>query len=107
MDSRYIEHSFINEKSIEERKYQINIVKDTINQNSLVVLPTGLGKTVIAALHIANVLEKNSDKNCIILAPTRVLVNQHYNFLLDKMNVSEDDIKFITGEDFYEERIEK
>ena len=107
MDSRYIEHSFINEKSIEERKYQVNIVKDTINQNSLVVLPTGLGKTVIAALHIANVLEKNSDKNCIILAPTRVLVNQHYNFLLDKMNVSEDEVKFITGEDFYEERIEK
>ena len=107
MDSRYIEHSFINEKSIEERKYQINIVRDTINQNSLVVLPTALGKTVIAALHIANCLEKDSKKNCVILAPTRVLVNQHYNFLLDKLNVPEDDIMFITGEDFYEERIEK
>ncbi|MCZ7362044.1 MAG: DEAD/DEAH box helicase, partial [Candidatus Methanoperedens sp.] len=67
--------------------------------SSMIVLPTGLGKTAISLLAMANCLKKYPDKRCIILAPTRVLVHQHYDFLLKHLNIGADRIGVITGED--------
>jgi Fanconi anemia group M protein len=49
--------SFLTPGKIESRKYQIDIANKCINKNSLVVLPTGLGKTIIAILVAAKSLE--------------------------------------------------
>ena len=55
----------------------MSLAKDASNQNSLVVLPTGLGKTTIALQVIVDYLSK-AKGGVLFLAPTRVLVNQHY-----------------------------
>ena len=79
----------------------MSLAKDASNQNSLVVLPTGLGKTTIALQVIVDYLSK-AKGGVLFLAPTRVLVNQHYEFL--KENVLLDDIGIITGEDLIAKR---
>ncbi len=58
------------------RLYQQTILNTTLNKNTLVVLPTGLGKTHIA---IALAALKVSAGKVLILAPTLPLVNQHKN----------------------------
>jgi Fanconi anemia group M protein len=47
-----------------------------LKEDLLVVLPTGLGKTIIAALLAAEAL-RGSDGKVLVLAPTRPLVQQH------------------------------
>ncbi len=37
-----------------ERRYQVEIIKQALLQNTLVCLPTGLGKTLIAAVVMHN-----------------------------------------------------
>ena len=78
--TQYLEKKYIQKNSIEQRDYQVNLANQAINENCIIVLPTGLGKTAIALHVIAEYLSKGT--GCILfLAPTRVLVNQHYEFL--------------------------
>ncbi|PIV70046.1 MAG: hypothetical protein COS08_02320, partial [Euryarchaeota archaeon CG01_land_8_20_14_3_00_38_12] len=74
----YVEHPLIKTDSIEKRDYQINIAKSCMEKSTLVVLPTGMGKTIVALLVIA---EKIKEGKVLFLAPTKPLVEQHYNFL--------------------------
>ena len=64
--------------SIEYREYQVRMADACLKRNSLVILPTGLGKTVVALLAAADVLDKG--RKVLILAPTKPLVEQHYEF---------------------------
>lgn len=57
------------------RIYQQSIFANSLNKNSLVVLPTGLGKTVIS-LMLAIYYFNQSGKKVLFLAPTRPLVEQ-------------------------------
>ena len=97
----YIEKKYIQKNSVEKRDYQINLANQAMLENCIVVLPTGLGKTTIALHVIAEYLSKKSNR-ILFLAPTRVLVNQHFDFL--KQNLLLDDITLITGEDTVEKR---
>ena len=101
MLTKNVEHEFIVPDSIEVRDYQINLAQQAKTENSLVVLPTGLGKTTIALHVIADFLSKRKG-GILFLAPTRVLANQHYEFL--KNTVRLDDITLITGEDLLAKR---
>jgi len=92
----YIEKKYVQKNSIEKRDYQVNLANQAIEENCIVVLPTGLGKTAIALHVIAEYLSKGTG-GALFLAPTRVLVHQHYEFL--KSNLTLDDISLITGED--------
>lgn len=73
----FVEHPWINSKTIEKRYYQDAIAKVACTGNTLCVIPTGLGKTNIATLVIADCLAKDSNKKILFMAPTRPLVNQH------------------------------
>ncbi|PIN77242.1 hypothetical protein COV15_02755 [Candidatus Woesearchaeota archaeon CG10_big_fil_rev_8_21_14_0_10_34_12] len=64
---------------ISPREYQIKIYENCKNQNCLVILPTGTGKTLIALMLSIYVLEKNKGK-ILFLAPTRPLAEQHLNY---------------------------
>lgn len=87
--------------SIEKRDYQVNLANQAIQENCIVVLPTGLGKTAVALQVIAEYLAKGTG-GILFLAPTRVLVNQHYEFLKEHLTI--DDISLITGEDIIQKR---
>ena len=65
-------------QNTEPRIYQQVIFSECVssNANTLVVLPTGLGKTVIMAYLCAYSLNKSPDKQVLILTPTRPLVHQ-------------------------------
>lgn len=58
------------------RTYQLNIVKKALFDNVLVALPTGLGKTFIAAVVILNMFRWFPQGKIIFVAPTRPLVAQ-------------------------------
>ncbi|MDE1861861.1 MAG: DEAD/DEAH box helicase [Thaumarchaeota archaeon] len=96
MASRFVEHPLIKKSSIEYRDYQANLARQAIDQNCLVVLPTGLGKTAVALQVMVDFLSKRTG-GVLFLAPTRVLANQHFEFL--KSNLLLDDVTLITGED--------
>lgn len=58
------------------REYQKNLFEEAKDKSSLLVLPTGLGKTIVAAMIIDYVIKEEED-TCLFLAPTRPLVEQH------------------------------
>ena len=94
--AEYITHKFIKPNLVESREYQIALANQAKLENCLVVLPTGLGKTTVALQVIAEYLSRGQG-GVLFLAPTRVLTNQHYEFLKNNLNL--DDIGLLTGED--------
>ncbi len=81
----------------EPRLYQ-EIIFATVSQyNTLVVLPTGLGKTAIAMMLVAQRLQQYPDSKCLILAPTRPLVDQHTATLRRHLPSMGDQIVVFTG----------
>lgn len=97
--SRFVELPMIKPGTLECRRYQLEVAKIACEQNTLVVLPTGLGKTAVALLVVANFLSQDTNARALVLAPTRVLVHQHYSFLSKYLNLNADDIGVLTGED--------
>ncbi|MDR3282025.1 MAG: DEAD/DEAH box helicase family protein [Candidatus Methanoplasma sp.] len=63
---------------VEERRYQVAMAAGCLTASTLLVLPTGLGKTVVALYVSAEVLDRG--KKVLLLAPTKPLVDQHYDF---------------------------
>ncbi|CAO1628583.1 unnamed protein product [Sympodiomycopsis kandeliae] len=59
-----------------KRDYQFNIVQRALFDNVLVALPTGLGKTFIAAVVILNFFNWYPKGKIVFVAPTRPLVAQ-------------------------------
>jgi ERCC4-related helicase len=88
---------------IEPRIYQTNIFKEILDKNSLVVLPTGLGKTVIALMLIIYHLRKYG-KKIIFLAPTKPLAEQHKKSIINNSTISEEEVFVYTGEKPVEKR---
>ncbi|MCW1307574.1 MAG: DEAD/DEAH box helicase family protein, partial [Candidatus Nanoarchaeia archaeon] len=83
-------------KNFKLREYQEEILNTARNHNTLVVLPTGLGKTAIALALTIERLNQCGGK-VLFLAPTRPLVNQHYNFFLEYSNIGKEQIGIVTG----------
>jgi len=61
---------------VEERSYQTALANACLNDSTLVVLPTGMGKTIVALMVIAEVLHRKGGK-VVLMAPTKPLVDQH------------------------------
>ncbi|MFQ6055230.1 MAG: DEAD/DEAH box helicase [Methanosarcinales archaeon] len=92
--TEYINHPLIRPNTVEQRLYQLNLASSALKKATLIVLPTGLGKTVIALLCL---VEKLKDGKCIILSPTKPLVEQHANFLKSVLEIPENEILVFTG----------
>ena len=93
----YVSHPLIRQNFIEFRKYQNSISKTAFNRNTLVILPTALGKTVISLLVCAEMLYNYRDKRILIMAPSRPLVNQHTVSFVSALKISEDNMALLTG----------
>ncbi|MDD5417038.1 MAG: DEAD/DEAH box helicase [Candidatus Aenigmarchaeota archaeon] len=92
----YVNHSMIKENTIEERLYQSHILNTAVNKNTLVVLPTGTGKTNISVLLAAHRLEKYPDSKILIMSPTRPLCSQHQKSFENYFKII-GDITLVTG----------
>lgn len=92
----FLQHPFIKPQTVELRLYQENIAKTAMKKNTLVVLPTGLGKTIIALLVLVEELKKSGNK-ILFLSPTKPLVSQHTQFLQNILMI-DDNISMFTGE---------
>lgn len=101
MTLKYLEHPYLKKNSIEYRDYQVNLANQAKTDNCLIVLPTGLGKTAVAIQVILEYLSKGNG-GILFLAPTRVLANQHFEFLKNTLTI--EDIALITGEDLIHKR---
>ena len=83
---------------IEKREYQEELVESFFDKgNTMIVAPTALGKTIIAAQIIAKMLEKKSDEKILFLAPTKPLAVQHYESLKKVLALPESDFVVMTG----------
>lgn len=76
-------------EKIENREYQNKIFETAKTGNTLVVLPTGLGKTIISAMLVDYRLEKYPSSKILFLAPTKPLANQHYRTFSSLLSVKQ------------------
>lgn len=84
-------------KDLEPRDYQLELFFSASKQNSLIVLPTGLGKTAISMLLAARRFLQNPNKKIIFLAPTKPLVEQQLNSFKKHFILQETDFVLLTG----------
>ncbi|MGC8652275.1 MAG: DEAD/DEAH box helicase [Candidatus Micrarchaeia archaeon] len=95
----------VNIDRIEPRQYQINIAKSIYSgKSTLVILPTGLGKTLIAVLAMARVLYHG--RKVIFLAPTKPLSEQHFATMQKLLNIDSNTMLLLTGSMQRKKRIE-
>ncbi|MBL7022349.1 DEAD/DEAH box helicase family protein [Patescibacteria group bacterium] len=82
-------------QSFEARPYTIQIVQQALRDNSLIILPTGLGKTYAGILLAIETLKINVFGKILLLAPTKPLCEQHqetFSTVLPKLTT-----EFLTG----------
>ncbi|RLI65658.1 MAG: hypothetical protein DRO88_03960 [Promethearchaeia archaeon] len=92
----FINHPLLKKDTVIKRQYQQIIFATCARSNCLVVLPTGLGKTIIALL-LAVHQWKDSNLKVVFLAPTRPLVEQHQQSFQNLINMDPDCFVLITG----------
>jgi ERCC4-related helicase len=85
-------------EGISPREYQIKIFEKCIEKNCLVVLPTGLGKTLIALMVAVERMKKFPGEKVVFLAPTRPLVEQHLKFFKEHLPELFAEMTLFTGE---------
>src|SRR3989338_4981133 len=84
-------------KDFTPRLYQQTILGTAASHNTLVVLPTGLGKTAIAFLLAAQRLSHYPNLKILMLAPTKPLCEQHQETMKKHLEIPEDKIVLFTG----------
>ena len=77
------EHKHLKGAPLEDRAYQSNISEACLKQSTMVILPTGMGKTVIA---LRVILERLNVGPVLLMAPTKPLAQQHAEFLQEHLN---------------------
>jgi Fanconi anemia group M protein len=93
-------------RNIEPREYQKNIAETANKKNSLVVLPTGMGKTLIALIVAIKRLNDFPDSKVLVMSPTRPLNAQHKKTFEKFTDLNEEEIALVTGKIRPEKRVE-
>ena len=88
-------HPFI-KGEISPRAYQEAIFVKSKDKNTLVILPTGLGKTYIGILLAAYTLH-SLEKKVLVLSPTKPLAEQHLKSFSDVLNIEKENFSLLTG----------
>jgi Fanconi anemia group M protein len=96
LEDKYITFPYIKKNTVEKRVYQELLTAKAIETSTLVVAPTGLGKTIVAVLLIGFIY--NPKKSILFLAPTKPLVSQHKKSLEKVLDVDPDKIILLTGQ---------
>ena len=80
------------------RDYQFSIVKNGLFNNTLVALPTGLGKTFIAATIMLNYFRWMKKAKLVFVAPTKPLVSQQVDACFHIAGIPRSQTTLLTGE---------
>ncbi|KAG5981460.1 3'-5' DNA helicase [Claviceps digitariae] len=80
------------------RDYQFSIVKNSLFNNTLVALPTGLGKTFIAATVMLNFYRWTKSAKIVFVAPTKPLVAQQVDACYNIVGIPRSDTTLLTGD---------
>ena len=95
--------TFLDLEGIELRDYQLIAAWKSREASTLIVLPTGLGKTLVALLHVAisiNSMKHDTKSNnsiIILLAPTRALLVQHQKLFIRRFKLPKENFTIIDG----------
>ncbi len=84
-------------EGITPREYQKEIFENCKEKNCLVVLPTGLGKTLIALMLTIERMQKFPGEKVVFLAPTKPLAEQHLEFFKKHLPELFGDLQLFTG----------
>lgn len=88
---------FIDHTVVETRSYQADLYENSKDENTLVCLPTGLGKTVVSACITAKRLYDTGGTS-LVVAPSKPLVNQHVETYRNFLTIPDGDIVAYTGD---------
>jgi len=84
-------------QNITPRAYQQAIFETAKEKNTLVVLPTGLGKTLIALMLTIDRMKKFPHEKVVFLAPTKPLAEQHQAYYKKHLPELFGQIELFTG----------
>ena len=102
-DQAYVDHPLLTPQVVEDRRYQGLLADAAGDADTLVCLPTGLGKTTVSLRTTARRLHEIGGK-ALFLAPTKPLVRQHAEFYREALRVPDEEIVVFTGEVAPEDR---
>ena len=91
-------HIYIYPTNYPVRQYQYDIVQSALFANTMVILPTGLGKTFIAAVVMYNYYRWYPRGKIIFMAPTKPLVAQQIEACYNIMGIPQAHTAEMTGE---------
>jgi ATP-dependent DNA helicase MPH1 len=80
------------------RDYQYSIVRNSLFNNTLVALPTGLGKTFIAATVMLNFYRWTKTAKIVFVAPTKPLVTQQIDACYNIAGIPRSETTLLTGD---------
>jgi ERCC4-related helicase/ERCC4-type nuclease len=82
-------------EGVEARAYQLDALKTVLSGSTLMVMPTGFGKSAVQWMAIASHLE--SGGRILVVAPTVALLDQHQRMILRHLKVAPDEVVIYTG----------
>ena len=92
----HVVHAFLKD-GVEARGYQLRSLERILSFSSLMVMPTGFGKTAVEWMAMAEFLRKGAEK-IVLIAPTTGLVDQQMTMARDRLNLADDRIVAYTGD---------
>ncbi len=84
-------------KNFKPRLYQETILATCTAKNTLVVLPTGMGKTAIFLMLAVHRLRLYPNSKILFIGPTRPLIEQYYQVFLKHFELDKDKYAIFTG----------
>ena len=92
----HIIHPFLKD-GVEARGYQLRSLERILSFSSLMVMPTGFGKTAVEWMTMAEFL-RNGAQKIVLIAPTTGLVDQQMTMAKERLNLAEERIIAYTGD---------
>ena len=84
-------------KNFEPRLYQQTILATAAEKNTLVVLPTGMGKTNIFLMLAAHRLKQFPNSKILFIGPTKPLIDQYLSVFRGHFEIDESEMSVFTG----------
>jgi len=100
----HVNHEFLRE-GVEARAYQLRSLQRILSFSTLMVMPTGFGKTAVQWMAMAEFLRGGSTK-IVLVAPTTGLVDQQVRMAQERIRIEPEMILAYTGDTAPEKRRE-